>query len=185
MPQSLQKALHFAMRAHEGAERKFQEVPYVWHPISVAKLVEVYKPSRRIKELRIAAILHDTVEDTDATLEIIAHEFGLMVAQLVEELTSDKEEQNRLGKTEYLKQKMTHMSSYALVIKLCDRLDNVMDLEMVTESFRVKYMKETEEILEHLYLHRKLTDTHKKIMSKIGDELEELLEIDSENEAVH
>ena len=165
------KALKFADKAHEGQLRKFQDVPYVWHAISVAKLVEFYKPtSVNPLLLRIAALLHDTVEDTDATLNDIVSEFGFQVASLVDELTSDKEESNRLGKTKYLSSKLKHMSSYALTIKLCDRLDNVMDLVMVQDtSFRNKYINETVSILMSLEMSRELTSTQSKIVSKINE----------------
>lgn len=171
MSVDLLKAMQFAMKCHEGQLRKFQNVPYVWHPISVAKLVELYKDSKHIEELRVAALLHDTVEDTDVTVEDIVKEFGYIVAQLVDELTSDKEEIKRIGKTEYLKQKLVSMSSYALVIKLCDRLDNVLDLKLTKESFRTKYVKETFEIITYLISHRMLTSTQYTLCKVILNEI--------------
>jgi len=98
-----------------------------------------------------AALLHDTVEDCeDVSLQEIAEKFGYYVAALVDELTSDEKEIKKLGKTEYLKNKMAKMSSYGLVIKLSDRLDNVKDLNTTSETFQKKYTKETLEILDHL-----------------------------------
>jgi (p)ppGpp synthase/HD superfamily hydrolase len=98
-----------------------------------------------------AALLHDTVEDCPNTsLQEIAETFGYYVAALVDELTSDEKEIKKIGKTEYLKNKMAKMSSYGLVIKLSDRLDNVRDMSAVNLQFQKKYTKETLEILEYL-----------------------------------
>ena len=126
--------------------------------------------------LLVASVLHDTYEDCDGvTLEIIAKEFGFKVAALVEELSSDKEKIKEVGKTEYLKEKMAKMSSYALVIKLSDRLDNVKDLRDAKPEFRNDYKKQTEDILSHLYLKRKkLSDTHILLMNKIANYLKEI-----------
>jgi len=164
-----EKSLIYAIEKHKGQYRKNSNFPYIWHPISVAKNVEENKKSKNLELLMTASLLHDLVEDVeDVTLEEIAKLFGYKVAALVEELTSDPIEIEKMGKTEYLKMKMGKMSSYALVIKLSDRLDNVKDLSSGSESFRTKYSKETLEILMHLYdCGRKLTDTHIKIMNKI------------------
>jgi GTP pyrophosphokinase len=98
-----------------------------------------------------AALLHDTVEDCEnVSLQEIAENFGYYVAALVDELTSNESEIKKIGKTEYLKNKMTHMSSYGLVIKLSDRLDNVRDMSSVNLQFQKKYTKETLDILDHL-----------------------------------
>lgn len=67
---------------------------------------------------------------------------------------------------------MTKLSSYGLVIKLSDRLNNVKDLKETTKAFQKKYTTETLEILKHLESGvRKLTDTHKKLISKIKEAL--------------
>ncbi len=71
----------------------------------------------------------------------------------------------------YLLDKMLNMSSYALVIKLCDRLDNLNDMETMTEGFRIKYTEETKYIVNGLFLGRKLTKTHKKILKDIKKHL--------------
>jgi len=116
-----------------------------------------------------AALLHDTVEDClNVRLEDIAKNFGYMVAALVDELTSDEKEIKKIGKTAYLKMKMTKLSSYGLVIKLSDRLDNVRSLKDTTKTFQKKYIKETTEILDYLEASdRKLTQTHQNLIDKI------------------
>ena len=164
-----EKALEYAILKHKGQYRKNSNMPYYWHVMCVAKNVEDNKKSTNLELLLVAAILHDTYEDCkDVTLEEIAKLFGYKVAALVDELSSDKEEIKKIGKTEYLKQKMAKMSSYALVIKLSDRLDNVKDLDTCSEKFQNKYARETYDILAHLkQCGRKLTKTHLKLMKKI------------------
>jgi (p)ppGpp synthase/HD superfamily hydrolase len=72
------RAYEFGAAAHEGQTRKTGE-PYISHPVAVAQsLAEMYLDSEAI----MAAILHDTVEDTDATLEQIEEKFGHEVALL-------------------------------------------------------------------------------------------------------
>jgi (p)ppGpp synthase/HD superfamily hydrolase len=77
--------------------------------------------------LQIAALFHDLLEDTDTTYFEIEKEFGSLVASLVQELTNDKEQIKELGKNEYLMKKMLTMSRYAFVLKLVDRLSNILD----------------------------------------------------------
>jgi hypothetical protein len=76
-------------------------------------------------------------------------------------LTSDEEELKRLTKTVYLCSKMKGMSSYALVIKLCDRLHNVSD------NPTAKMLTDTSVIITYLEKNRKLTKTHKAIIDEI------------------
>lgn len=160
-------ALQYAQEKHKGQTRR-DGTAYINHPIRVANHVILAKQSHKFDDLVIASYLHDAIEDTDATYEEIKDLFGELVANLVQELTSDKNEVKRLGKTVYLKQKMVEMSSWALVIKLADRLDNVSDLLYADEKFRKKYIKETMEIINFLKLKRVLTETHKKFILSIS-----------------
>lgn len=166
-----EKALEFALKKHKWQYRKGSNIPYYWHPINVAKNIEENKKSKNLELLMTAAILHDTVEDCKwVTINEIAKKFWYMVASLVDELTSDEKEIARIGKIEYLKNKMAKLSSYGLVIKLSDRLDNVRGLHMTTTAFQKKYTKETKEILEYLESWiRKITQTHQKLIEKIKD----------------
>jgi (p)ppGpp synthase/HD superfamily hydrolase len=161
------RALAFAQKAHDGQIRKFSKEPYVNHPIHVYMLVGKYKTSKNQKLLAISSLLHDTVEDTSVTLLDIANNFGYQVAGIVEELTSDKQLSDELGKSSYLLQKILAMSNYALVIKLCDRLSNCSDLSSSSLDFRQKYIKETKYLLHGLKFARVLTKTHKIIIKEI------------------
>ena len=167
-----EKALEFAIKYHKGQYRKNSNMPYVWHVMCVAKNVEFFKKSKNLELLLVAALLHDTYEDCEGvTLEMIAKEFGYKVAAIVEELSSDPVLVKEMGKTEYLKDKMTKMSSYALVIKLSDRLDNVKDLNEAKPEFKERYKKETLDILTYIFTKRKLTKTHKALIEAINEVL--------------
>lgn len=73
-------AIEFAVRAHAGTERRGKGFPYVVHPLEAMAIVATMSSDQ---ELLAAAVLHDTVEDTDVTIEQISAEFGERVAALV------------------------------------------------------------------------------------------------------
>lgn len=166
-----QKAKRFAENAHKNQFRKFSLAPYVTHPINVAKIVLQNKKSKKIKELISAAFLHDTLEDTFISEKELSQNFGELITSLVKELTTNEKEKNKIGKKEYLTQKMIKMSDWALVIKLADRLDNISSLQNATEYFRKKYIDETKYILKNLKEKRKLTASQKKLIKKIESDL--------------
>ena len=172
--ESKEEALQYATQAHAGQTRA-GGAPYNSHPISVADSIKQYKKSHNLDALISAALLHDTVEDTDTTHEALHDLFGGLVASLVQELTSDKEKIQQMGKADYLAQKMAAMSSYALVIKLADRLDNVQDIATAkTPEWRAKYRAETEKILDYIEKHRALSGTHQKLIELIRNKLGEI-----------
>lgn len=159
----LLKAVKMAIEKHKSQTRRHSGLPYVIHPISVAILVSENKSSRVLDELMAAAVLHDTLEDTETTFEEIAKEFSPLVASLVYELTSDPKQIEEIGKNQYLTKKMVGMSNYGLLLKLADRLSNVMDAP--TES----YKSDTADMIYDLECQRKLTDSQKRIVTKIKE----------------
>ena len=167
-------ALQYAVKAHKDQFRS-DGSPYIKHPERVADFVRKFKKSKNLDALISAAFLHDTIEDTDTTHKDLEKMFGGLVASLVKELTSDKDKIKEVGKTDYLAQKMANMSSWALVIKLADRLDNVQDIATAkTPEWRRKYRAETESVLTRLEKSRELSGTHKKIIKSIRDKLKEI-----------
>lgn len=175
LDEDLRQVLDYATKAHSGQTRSGGE-PYIGHPVRVAQTIEKYKKSHNIDALIAAAYLHDTIEDTDTTHEALHDLFGGLVASLVLELTSDLEEIKRVGKKEYLAKKMAHdMSSYGLVIKLADRLDNVQDIATAKdEKWRTRYKAETLHIMDYIEKNRVLSGTHKKLVDMIRDKLAEI-----------
>ena len=81
------KAVIFACEKHSGQRRRLSDAPYFLHPMEVAAIVGTMSDSQ---ELLAAAVLHDTVEDTDTTLEEIREHFGRRVSLLVMTETEDK-----------------------------------------------------------------------------------------------
>ena len=163
------KAERFAEKAHKGQWRKFEGQPFVEHPKAVASILTAVTAAT--DEMVAAALLHDTVEDTGATLSDIRSRFGDRVASLVKELTTDKEKRDEYGKAAYLGRKMAGMSETALTIKLCDRYHNVHKIEETPESFGVRYSRETMETLSILLENRELTDTQETVLNKIIDKV--------------
>lgn len=165
----INKALEFATKKHKGQMRKGAEKKeYITHPINVANLVKKYKVSHHIDSLIAAAYLHDTLEDTNTTYYELVENFGVEVASLVSELTTNRDMKKEIGKEKYLAYKLKEMTNWALVIKLCDRLDNVSDLYGVDSKFRTRYINETIFILTYVVNNRNLTQTHLNIIKDIN-----------------
>ena len=77
----LDEAIIFAVNAHKGTERRGKGFPYIVHPLEAVSIVATITPDQ---ELLAAAALHDTVEDTDVTVEEIKEKFGKHIAELVD-----------------------------------------------------------------------------------------------------
>ena len=123
----LLKAIDFAAYKHRGQRRKSREaVPYINHPIGVARLLaEVGGVTD--EDVLAAAVLHDTLEDTATTPEELEEAFGPVVLGLVAEVTDDKS----LPKAERKRLQAAHasqLSTGAALIKLADKIANVHDL---------------------------------------------------------
>jgi (p)ppGpp synthase/HD superfamily hydrolase len=117
------KAIEFATKAHSGQYRKGTKIPYITHPLNVAKiLIEYMCPESVI----VAGILHDTLEDTPVTFDEIRDLFGNEVADLVDAVSepnkSDYTWENRKAHT--LKRLRTSLPE-VLIISFADKLDNI------------------------------------------------------------
>jgi guanosine-3',5'-bis(diphosphate) 3'-pyrophosphohydrolase len=121
------KTANFAARKHRDQRRKDKEAsPYINHPIGVAYLAMSLGGITDLVVLQ-AALLHDTVEDTNTTYEELVSEFGKEVADVVMEVTDDKS----LPKAERKRAQVEHVpliSKRAKLVKLCDKLYNLSDL---------------------------------------------------------
>jgi (p)ppGpp synthase/HD superfamily hydrolase len=142
------KASEFAHKKHETQFRRSGE-HYYNHCNRVASMVEIHSQD---DELVATAYLHDCLEDTETTFEELLNEFGQRVANLVLSLTNDKKEMEKLGKTEYLARKVLGLSMDALLIKLCDRIDNISDLRGPQDEWSSKYAQQTKYVfIDQLY----------------------------------
>ena len=167
-------AVMYAELKHTGQIRKFSGDLYVTHPIRVAKTVSAYTDDYTVLA---AAVLHDTLEDTNTTMDDLVRLFGDRVANMVQALTNDPKELERIGKTQHLINKMTKMIDEVLLIKLADRLDNVQDVSLDPLSERYewskKYAEQTRELLNSLEESgiRELTAPCVDLMTKIREKI--------------
>ena len=159
-------AWDFAIERHHGQFRKFGNQSYF--DAHVRKVNGILKQITTNEDLLCASILHDVCEDCGVTYYEIDKIFGKKVADLVQELTSSDKKIGKMGKKNYLLTKMINMSSDALLIKLCDRLQNISDHLTMSESFRKKYNEETRFIIDNLVVARQLNRKHENIISQIN-----------------
>ena len=152
----LNHAIEVAKKAHEGQYRKTGE-PYIIHPLAVKKILEEWGMD---EDTIIAGVLHDTVEDTDLTLDDIRKEFGESVAFLVDGVT--KLSNARTGmrdidtylpatKDNFLRLMIALGDDIrVLIIKLADRLHNLRTLSALPPDKQKKIAKETLEVFAPL-----------------------------------
>ena len=123
----LLKALSFAAHKHRDQRRKDAEAsPYINHPIALAEVLTVEGGVTDIDVLA-AALLHDTIEDTATTFEELRGHFGARIADMVAEVTDDKD----LPKAERKRLQIEHaagISPGAKRVKLADKICNLRDV---------------------------------------------------------
>ncbi len=123
-------AIEFAARAHSGQYRKGTRVPYIIHPLAVARTLIECDAS---ETLVIAALLHDVVEDTNTSLDAVRAAFGAEVAELVNALSEphrqDPWELRKQGTLEFLETS----SQDVLLLEIADKLDSLRDMRATLE----------------------------------------------------
>ncbi|HEY5695395.1 MAG TPA: RelA/SpoT family protein [Candidatus Saccharimonadales bacterium] len=148
----LDHAIDFATKAHEGQKRKSGE-PYIIHPLAVAATLIDWGMDI---DTVLAGVLHDTVEDTDATLETIENLFGHDVAFLVDGVTKVSQARAGMRNLEsYLPQTKDNLSKLliavgqdvrVIIIKLADRLHNLSTLQHMPHDKQIKIARESLEV---------------------------------------
>ena len=120
-------ALGFAAHKHRDQRRKdVDATPYINHPIAVAKvLIDIGK----IDDINIlcAALLHDTIEDTETSAEELTREFGPAISEIVQEVTDDKTQPKQVRKQAQIDH-APHLSTKARAVKLADKISNLRDV---------------------------------------------------------
>ena len=163
----IRKAFNMAVEAHKNMRRKSGE-PYIFHPIAVARICA--EEMRLGTTSVIAALLHDTVEDTDVTLEDIEAMFGKKVARIIDGLTkiSGVVDQNVSIQAENFRKVLLTLSDdvRVILIKLADRLHNMRTLGSMSKEKQLKIASETE------YMYSPLA--HRLGLNAIKTELEDL-----------
>lgn len=165
--QIIRKAFEVAVESHKEMRRKSGE-PYIYHPIAVAQICaeEIGLGSTGV----VCALLHDTVEDTDLTLEDVKGLFGDKVSQIINGLTkiSGVIDNTSSIQAENFRKVLLTMSEdiRVILIKLADRLHNMRTLEHMKREKQLKIASET------LFLYAPLA--HRLGLNNIKTELEDL-----------
>jgi len=121
------KAVNFAADKHRGQSRKdAANTPYINHPIALANLLLNYAGISDVNVIA-AAILHDTVEDTDATVDDIEEQFGTAIRDIVIEVTDDKSMSSPDRKRLQIEHAAT-LCHEAKLVKLADKISNLQDI---------------------------------------------------------
>ena len=167
---NIDEVLEFATERHKGQMRT-DGTMYITHPIRVSEIVNKYKKSNNQKILTAGALLHDVLEDTYTSYRELKDRFGLVVASLVMEVTSSDFVSKMVGKQVYLAHKMQYMSSYALVIKLADRLDNLMDMKNMPVDRIKKTFFDTIYMINFIETKRILTEAQSSLVQAIREQL--------------
>lgn len=127
MTKQLISAIAFAANKHKNQRRKDADAsPYINHPIALANLL-LNEAGVEDQRVLIAAVLHDTIEDTDTTEQELVRYFGKDVADIVLEVTDDK----ALPKAERKRLQIehaAHISRRAKLVKLADKICNLRDI---------------------------------------------------------
>ena len=150
----LDRAVVFAVRAHAGTERRGKGFPYIVHPLEAVGIVATMTSDQ---DLLSAAVLHDTVEDTDITLEQIRAEFGNRIASLVATETDMPVGEMNLEKNWRIRKqtaidRLASASRDAKIVALGDKLSNMRAIardysiqgDALWNLFRVKERKDHE-----------------------------------------
>lgn len=122
----LEEAIKYAVEHHNGSNRKGKDVPYILHPLEALNILYRMDAS---EEVLCAGVLHDTVEDTDATIADITVKFGTHVAELVAGHSENKdlewEERKRIALADVAKADKDEQ-----MVVLADKLANIRDIAM-------------------------------------------------------
>lgn len=145
-------AIEFAVGAHDGQRRKYEDRPYVLHPIRVSRLL--MDAGADADEI-IAGVLHDTLEDSATEYQDLLNLFGPEVADIVADVTKPNIGDAFRGnvvqnKSQQVQAQMTKVRTgtvSSVRVKLADRLDNLYKLAFAPASFQKSYVANTHQLL--------------------------------------
>ena len=131
----LDRAITFAVKAHQGMERKGKGFPYIVHPMEAVCIVATMTNDQ---ELLAAAALHDVIEDTDTTADDLKKEFGERVAMLVEAESDDKTGGSKAGTWHQRKQDtLDRLRNADLDIKIVALGDKLSNMRAIAHDYAV------------------------------------------------
>ncbi len=177
----LDRAIVFAVRAHSGTERRGKGFPYIVHPMEAMAIVSTMTADQ---ELLAAAALHDTVEDTDVTVDDIRAEFGDRIAALVADESDEfeagvSEEDSWHGRKQAAINRLSKASHDAKMVALGDKLSNMRaiarDYAVQGDAFwNLFHVKERS---EHEWHYRGLADALRELSGTAAfTEFEQLID---------
>jgi myo-inositol-1(or 4)-monophosphatase len=159
----MDRAIIFATRAHSGTYRKGTKIPYIVHPIEAAAIVATITAD---PDMIAAAVLHDVVEDTDATVEEIRFFFNDRIARLVEAESENKrkdlppQETWMIRKMETLEFLRTKADREAKILTLADKLSNMRaihrDQNTIGDELWLRFNEKRKE--KHGWMYRQVAE---------------------------
>lgn len=182
----LRKADLVAEIAHAavGQKRKYTNEPYIVHPREVMFLLKdalsqeskVYSPLD-VEAVLAAALLHDTVEDTELTGDDIQHHFGLKVREFVMQVTdvSKSSDGNRKVRKEKDLNHLARASPLGKSLKLCDLISNTRSIVTHDKTFAKTYLQEKTDLLNRA-LHGSATPLLYKTATTLVEQANKMLE---------
>ena len=135
----INKAIYWAKKYHGNQKRKSGE-PYYTHPLEVAYMISDHKLKT---DVIVASILHDIIEDTEVTVEMIEGTFGQRIAEMVDMLTRDRPDGTKLTIEEVINNAYKKADKEVLLIKLIDRLHNIQTIGSLSAKKIEKTITET------------------------------------------
>ena len=132
----IQKAIYYAKKYH-GSQKRLSGEPYYSHPLAVAELVAPYCFKT---DVLVTSILHDTIEDTDLTQDLIEHIFDANIANKVEDLTRVKLDR-KISSAEIVELLWLQKKEELLLVKFFDRLHNMKTITSITKNSTVVTIK--------------------------------------------
>lgn len=173
----IEKALQIASMAHEGQYRKNTKIPYIAHPVAVGMILQ--KAGYR-EEMIAAGILHDTVEDTDLTMEDIEREFGKEIAMIVEGCSEPDKSLSWEERKEHTIEFLKTASEEIRVVACADKLHNVRSIrEDVEQSGEVVWSRFNRGIKQQEWYYKNVVEslgyaTKFPILEELEKEIERL-----------
>ena len=176
----LDRAIVFAVRAHAGTERRGKGFPYIVHPMEAVEIVATMTSDQ---ELLAAAVLHDTVEDTDTTVEQIRTEFGDRIASLVaseSDIVVDgvNEEDSWHARKQAAIDRLARASHDAKMVALGDKLSNMRAIarDYAQQGDALWNLFHTKDRKEHEWHYRGLADSLRELQETFAyQEFEQLI----------
>ena len=166
---TIKDCIELAVKAHINQWRKITNMPYIVHPLRVSEMAYTYGQKEIYKKV---GLLHDVLEDS--TLDIPDPDLKI----LVEGLSLTKKDKARIKRTGESKSGVIiskidtavtgHENKMICVgVKLCDRLDNLLDMNRMDESFQTRYKTESIELLDGIDLKFKFPEAFSEVVDNI------------------